>query len=100
MKTLNIKVPYTSLQKYDNVDVELRNAIFRGYLESHWTVDQEGNIYHYQYDSEAYQGHMVTYTLKIDEGLHKDLKLQSIKQGINLNLYGGQVVTHEIEKRG
>ena len=100
MKTLNIKLPYKSLIKYKDVNVDIRNAVFREYLEGHEVLDEQGHLIKYQYDSEAYQGHMVTCTLKIDDDLHKALKLESLKQGVNMNLYTGQVVTHEIEKRG
>ena len=100
MKTLNIKLPYKSLVKFKDVDADIRNAVFRDYLEGHRIFTEEGYWTTYQYDSELYQGHMVTYMFKVDDDLHKALKLESIKQGVNMNLYAGQVITHEIEKRG
>lgn len=100
MKTLNIKLPYNSLVKYKDVNVDIRNAMFRDFLEGHKVLNDEGYWTKYQYDSGAYKGYMTNYMLKVDDDLHKELKLESIKQGVNMNLYAGQVITREIEKRG
>lgn len=99
MKTLNIKLPVSVLEKYDNYKVEHVNFIFRNYLEEHKALDENGHLVKYEYDKNLSTGLTTNYALKIDGRLHSDLKLAALQQNVNMNEYAGQVIYHEVNKR-
>lgn len=99
MKTLNIKLPIRTLEKYATVKPENVNRVFREYLGEHSALNEKGEYIKYEYDRELDTGLKTNYSLKIDDLLHSDLKLASLQQHINMNEYAGQVIYHEVNKR-
>jgi hypothetical protein len=82
MKSLSIKIPIAVAQLMDD-NAELNPNWLTGFLVLNYTKEAP---------SEPLSGLTMNYTFKIDEGLHKAVKLAAIEANLPINEFVGRLL--------